>query len=136
MLICWRPVPPRGAGQFLESMSISTKRGDDGFTDLMYGRRVSKIDKRVVAIIDAKILAGENVDLIRHIRQSSPQTGILILAGEEEVSRAVISKDLPKGVFLLQPGETIRIEVGGKLIWWSRGRGGSSPLFRRRQGWE
>jgi len=30
-------------------MSISTKRGDDGFTDLMYGRRVSKSDLRVAA---------------------------------------------------------------------------------------
>ena len=30
-------------------MSISTKRGDDGQTDLMYGRRVSKADPRVAA---------------------------------------------------------------------------------------
>jgi len=30
-------------------MSISTKRGDSGLTDLMYGRRVSKTDTRVAA---------------------------------------------------------------------------------------
>ena len=30
-------------------MSISTKRGDDGQTDLMFGRRVSKSDQRVAA---------------------------------------------------------------------------------------
>lgn len=30
-------------------MSISTKRGDDGGTDLMFGRRVSKADQRVAA---------------------------------------------------------------------------------------
>ena len=30
-------------------MSISTKRGDDGGTDLMLGRRVSKADQRVAA---------------------------------------------------------------------------------------
>ena len=32
------------------------------------------------------------------------------------VSTMVISKDLPKGVFLLHPGETIRIEVNGKPL--------------------
>lgn len=30
-------------------MSIATKRGDEGHTDLMYGRRVSKSDPRVAA---------------------------------------------------------------------------------------
>ncbi len=30
-------------------MSISTKRGDDGETDLMYGRRVSKLEPRIQA---------------------------------------------------------------------------------------
>jgi len=30
-------------------MSISTKRGDDGKTDLLFGRRVSKTDPRIVA---------------------------------------------------------------------------------------
>ncbi len=30
-------------------MSITTRRGDDGTTDLMFGRRVSKSDPRVVA---------------------------------------------------------------------------------------
>lgn len=31
-------------------MSISTKRGDGGQTDLMWGRRVSKCDPRIVAV--------------------------------------------------------------------------------------
>ncbi|QQL45307.1 cob(I)yrinic acid a,c-diamide adenosyltransferase [Sulfuriroseicoccus oceanibius] len=30
-------------------MSIATKRGDDGFTDLMFGRRIPKTDIRVAA---------------------------------------------------------------------------------------
>ena len=30
-------------------MSIATKRGDGGETDLMFGRRVSKCDQRVIA---------------------------------------------------------------------------------------
>ena len=31
-------------------MSITTRRGDDGRTDLMFGKRISKIDPRVEAI--------------------------------------------------------------------------------------
>ena len=39
------------AGSFLtpNPMSISTKKGDEGMTDLMYGRRVSKTEIRVEA---------------------------------------------------------------------------------------
>ena len=32
------------------SMSITTKRGDDGGTDLMFGKRTAKVDNRIEAI--------------------------------------------------------------------------------------
>ena len=32
------------------SMSITTKRGDDGGTDLMFGKRIAKKDHRIEAI--------------------------------------------------------------------------------------
>jgi len=41
---CDRPFPPALCG-----MSIITKRGDDGHTDLMYGKRIAKTDLRVAA---------------------------------------------------------------------------------------
>ena len=31
-------------------MSITTKRGDDGGTDLMFGKRIEKMDARIEAI--------------------------------------------------------------------------------------
>ena len=76
-------------GQFLESMSICTKRGDDGFTDLMYGRRVSKIDKRVVAygsVDEVNASIGVARSFCRHdeivVAISLIQDELIILMGE------------------------------------------------------
>ncbi len=54
-----------------------------------------------LAILDAALLAEEDVDLIGHIRQSSPQTGLLILTDPDHESRAV--DGVARGALLFLP---------------------------------
>lgn len=80
-------------------MSIATKRGDEGMTDLMFGRRVSKTDSRVeacgtfdelnAALGMSRVWASKTL-----VREEIPriQEELITLMGE----LATLEEDLPK----------------------------------------
>jgi len=55
-------------------MSIATKRGDAGQTDLLYGKRVSKTDLRVLANSTIDELNARLGVARAHLKQTSPET--------------------------------------------------------------
>ncbi len=102
-------------------MSISTKRGDDGETDLLFGRRVPKTHPRVIACgaIDeltaslGMARATTKSDLVQE-RIASIQDTLIILMGEVMTE----SEDLPR--FQEAGFQTITEAMADQLTEWVR----------------
>lgn len=75
-------------------MSISTKRGDDGSTDLMFGRRVSKTDIRVGAC--------------GAIDELNAAMGVARVSGPKEVTRQALEEI--QGELIVVMGELMTLE--------------------------
>jgi cob(I)alamin adenosyltransferase len=98
-------------------MSIATKTGDNGSTALMYNRRVSKCDPRVVAYghVDelnaalglARATAGN--DFLRE-NLSSIQNDLVVLMGELATSLEDRERYIKDGFSLLTPQMTARLD--------------------------
>ena len=85
-------------------MSIATKTGDNGTTALMFGRRVSKADRRVETygtVDELNAVLGMARSLVRGIPMLEPvesiQKELVILMGELAVSNADLDRYLSGG---------------------------------------
>ncbi|MEM8954018.1 MAG: cob(I)yrinic acid a,c-diamide adenosyltransferase [Verrucomicrobiota bacterium] len=126
-------------------MSITTERGDDGETDLLYGKRVSKTHVRVVAggVVDelnaalgvVRVLGLEDAKLIEAI-----QRGLMDMMGEIAVLAEDRERFLKGGAGIIDGAaverlkeEIRRIENSGTVVvegWALPGAGGSELAAR------
>jgi cob(I)alamin adenosyltransferase len=125
-------------------MSISTKRGDRGETDLMYGRRVAKSDFRIAACGGVDEL-GAALGLVRaHAAGKNPETGEIIADIQEDLvavmgELATDPEDLPRyekdGHPIISDKEVKRLDalveeieaLGMKFTGWAMPGTGGSP---------
>ncbi len=91
-------------GDFFPSMSIITGRGDDGDTDLLFGRRIAKTSLRV--------------GVLGTVDELNAALGLARASGAEEEVEAIIDRmqDLLVGLmgqFACQPGDEERYATAG-----------------------
>ena len=99
------------------TMSIVTKRGDRGTTELMYNRRVSKCHPRVEAYgavdeLNAAIglaRAAAEIDSVRE-RLAAVQQDLVVLMGELATAVEDLPRYLKDGYELVSPGMTGQLE--------------------------
>ncbi|MEM1157810.1 MAG: cob(I)yrinic acid a,c-diamide adenosyltransferase [Verrucomicrobiota bacterium] len=85
-------------------MSIATKRGDEGQTDLLYGKRVSKTDLRVLANSKIDELNARLGIARAHLKQPAPETAEWIKGIQNDLFAAM-------GEIALDPEDYARHEA-------------------------